>query len=613
MTSSRNAFWTDLRSKRNITASHLTKNTYDDYQFYDPLLSPNVGVERVAPGIDWFSQARPNSWQLNLHSFRFADYWLLQYLRSGDTRILDRLNAVASDYLEKVWRQNWCKTAALKLSKNVAFKHVLSDTAVANRAAVFSFLLGRAHEGFPLSDQDGLRQALTEHVLHAAADEHYNSNNHGLFNDLHLLLGLINAPHTQVLRDVAPTVLARLLDTYLERQINDEGIHLEHTPSYSVLWVMLGRKILEVLEKLAELFPELAGEGADSVRVSMQLVTNNLWWFTKPDGELVNFGEQGRTDAAKWIPSDAFQPGIKLFRSAGYGFFKSDESYLGFVAAYHSTKAGRKGYRAASHKQRDELHLVWYDAGGDILVDPGLRAYDFGPERFYATSKAAHNTVCIGEDDFIGSSILLYMDKTAPYGGAIRCAESIDTAEGERWQVMLGQDPLLQLRNIFHQRALFLLPGRWLIVVDKISVESDQIAEWNFHLSERWKSTGYNKQGAGFKSDNGALRMTRYSNSPIDKVEVSLSVGGFSPVRGWRFSGGPVAVPNLYYREILKTGGQELRAHAFQLVHTLSSEKDGIASVDVRMHNNIFSVDMDLIDSGLKRSLAFNLSMDLFD
>jgi len=61
MTSRKSVFWTDLRSKRNITAAHLTRNTYDDCQFYDPLLSPNVGVERVAPGIEWFSQALPNS------------------------------------------------------------------------------------------------------------------------------------------------------------------------------------------------------------------------------------------------------------------------------------------------------------------------------------------------------------------------------------------------------------------------------------------------------------------------------------------------------------------------------------------------------------------------
>lgn len=601
--SSENLFWTDLRSKRNITTAHLSQNTYEAFQFYDPLLSPNVGVVSVAPGIDWFSQAQPNSWQLNLHSFRFADYWLLQYLNSPDLDILHRLNSVVADYLEKVWQQK----SVHRLSKNVAFKHVLSDTAVANRAAVLAFLLGRAEEGVLLIDQSALREALIDHVQYAASDEHYNSNNHGLFNDLHLLLGLINAPYEQVLRDVAPQVLERLLTTYLERQVNTEGIHLEHTPSYAVLWVLLGRKTLDVLERLAGQFPELAAEGAKKVRQTMQQVTNNLWWFTKPNGELVNFGEQGRTDAAKWIPNDVFQPGIMFFPSSGYSFFKNKESYLGFVAAYHATKTGRNGYRAASHKQRDELHLVWFDAGGDILVDPGLRAYDFGPERFYATSKAAHNTLCIGEDDFIGDSILEYMDKTEPYGGGIQYAKKIEAADGSFWHVMLGEDPLLQARKIKHLRVLLFQPGRWLVVLDSIDIDAEQVAEWNFHFDERWKSTGYNSRSASFKSDSAILRMTRFSNSQPSDVEAKLSVGSFAPVRGWRFSGGPVAVPNLYYREKLLSGKQQLRAHAFQIAQSTTSSGDGISSFDMKILGSDVGIRLDLIDAGIEQSLVFNL------
>lgn len=596
-------FWTDLRSKRNITTAHLSHSTYENFQFYDPLLSPNVGVISVAPGIDWFSQAQPNSWQLNLHSFRFADYWVLQYLNSNDSDILQRLSLVVVDYLEKVWQQK----DVLKLSKSVAFKHVFSDTAVANRAAVLALLLGQAAEGMLQIDQAALREALIEHVLYAASDDHYNSNNHGLFNDLHLLLGLINAPDEPILTDIAPRVLERLLNTYLEKQVNVEGIHLEHTPSYAVLWVLLGRKTLEILEKLADQFPALAAEGVNKVRKTMQLVTNNLWWFTKPNGELVNFGEQGRTDAAKWIPNDVFQPGIMLFPSSGYSFSKTEESYLGFVAAYHATKTGRKGYRAASHKQRDELHLVWFDAGGDILVDPGLRAYDFGPERFYATSKAAHNTVCIGKDDFIGDSILEYMDKTEPYGGGIKYANRVEVADGSNWYVMIGEDPLLYARKIKHLRTLLFQPGRWLIVLDSIDVDDEQIAEWNFHFAERWKSTGYNSRAASFKSESNILQMTRFTNSSAADVDAKLSFGSFTPVRGWRFSGGPIAVPNLYYREKLEPGKQHLRGHAFQIAQPSTRSEDGIIDFGMGLLETGLSIKLNLIEAGMERSLIFDL------
>lgn len=555
---SQELFWTDLRSKRNITPANLTPNTFENFQFYDPLLSPNVAVVRVAPGIDWLSQALPNSWQLNLHSFRFADYWLLQYLQSGDVGLLQQLKTAVLDYLDRVW-------ANQKLygqSKSKVYKHIHSDTAVANRAAVMALLLGQFRSGISNNEFLHLSEALQEHVAHAAADEYYNSNNHGLFNDLHLLMGLINAPDQKCLREAAPKILTRLLLTYLERQVNNEGIHLEHTPSYAVLWVLLGSKITEVLNRLALSFPDLAADGAKRVERSMALVTRNLWWFTKPNGELVNFGEQGRTEAASWIPDNRANETTRLFSESGYGFFKNDQTYLGFVAAYHSTKLGRQGYRSASHKQRDELHLVWYDAEGDVLIDPGLRAYDFGPERFYVTSKAAHNTVSVGEADVVGNSILEYMDQTSPYGGSVNTAEAFTAPDGSRWCVMQGSDPLLRDRGIDHIRTILFEPGRWLIIVDDIRTIANEPVEWNFHLHERWKSRGFSGAGAEFAAGRRTLSLQREGEGD---VKADLKVGNFAPIRGWRFSGGPVAVSNLAFRETLVGNKVNRRVHAFLL------------------------------------------------
>ena len=574
---SQELFWTDLRSKRNITSAHLTPNTFEDFQFYDPLLSPNVAVVRVAPGIDWLSQTFPNSWQLNLHSFRFADYWLLQYLQSGDVGLLQQLKITVLDYLNQVWANR----DLYRQSKSKVYKHIHSDTAVANRAAVIAVLLGQFHSAIPDNEQQKLFRALQNHVAHAAADEHYNSNNHGVFNDLHLLMGLLNAPDQQSLQEAAPKVLTRLLDTYLERQVNSEGVHLEHTPAYAVLWVLLGHKITEILNRLALLFPELAADDAKRVEQTMNLVTRNLWWFAKPDGELVNFGEQGRTDAPNWITQDQTGERTKLFSESGYGFFKNDKSYLGFVAAYHSTKLGRQGYSSASHKQRDELHLVWYDAEGDILIDPGLRAYDFGPERFYVTSKAAHNTVSVGQVDRIGSSILEYMDQTVPYGGAIHFASEVLGSDGSRWFIMQGSDPLLNKRSIEHVRTILFEPGRWLIVVDDLVTQEAEMAEWNFHLHERWKSRGYSETGAEFLAGNRRLLLSRSGARPDSAVQVSLKVGSFSPLRGWRFSGGPVAVPNIFYQEILQANEPQRRVHAFCLDSDSLSQENHFTSMEM--------------------------------
>lgn len=563
-------FWLDLRSKRDITAEHLTEETCGGYNYYDPLLSPKVGVVSVAPGVDWLDQTRPRSWALNLHSFRFADYWILHYLASGDASVLARLDEVVLDYLERIWPGKPDRTDS---------EFVYSDVSVAARASVMAFLIGREQAGAYRSAGTGrILRALEQHVAWASDDANYNSNNHGLFNDLHLLVALANFPDSGRLRELAPAVADRLLATCVERQVNAEGIHLEHTPAYALLWVLLVEKLQKILARLAEVAPWInAGRVAARLQSTYESVKRNLWWFVRPAGDLVNLGDQGRTFLPEWLGHLEGPHGTKLFPASGYAFYKSQDSYLALVAAYHATKRDRSGFRASSHKQRDELHVLWSEGNRDILIDTGLRAYDFGPERRYVISKQAHNTLSLHPGDYLTDGILDYMDPTTPYGGAVHLATECNRRSG--WVVLAGEDPLLGSLGIRHWRVAFFRPGAWLVLCDLVRLGKGSKAEWNFHLPEGWHCAGYSQDGAKFMDDDERpLSISRYANTGRKSAMTFLHRGEFEPLRGWRFCGDPVAINNLRMVEWLGSGKVHLRATAFSLV----AENDEVLSVDVR-------------------------------
>ena len=366
-------FWIDNRSKRDIGETHLGPDTCENHHFYDPLLTPANSPVSLTPPFDYRAASGSRPWLLGLHSWRFADYWILRHLRAGDSAMLPALDSVVADYLDAVWDRPDRATIS---------EFVLGDTSVAARAAVMAFLLGSdGQHGFRVGDPVRLRRALDEHMRHAIDDRNFNSNNHGVFNDLSLLLAFGNLAELRHSFELQG-VIGRLRKVFIELQINHEYIHLEHTPAYAVLWILLGDRIARVMGAMFADDPETDGFLRE-VRAATSAVKANLYWFVTPQGALVNLGEQGREQVLSWVQEFAGEPGLRVFPDSGYAAYKSTSSYLMMVGAYHTTKLGRTGYRASAHKQRDELHLLWSEAMGNILVDSGFKSYDFDDARRY--------------------------------------------------------------------------------------------------------------------------------------------------------------------------------------------------------------------------------------
>src|SRR5699024_9768774 len=125
---------------------------------------------------------------------------------------------------------------------------------------------------------------------------------------------------------------------------------------------------------------------------------------------------------------------MAVYQDGGYAFVRSPQpdqpgdleksSYLAFSAAFHSR----------THKHADDLNVVWYDRGQEVLIDAGrfgygellsegspLRRKGFyyaAPERRYVEGTMAHNTLMMDGQN---------QDRRTrtPYGSGIgECTES---------------------------------------------------------------------------------------------------------------------------------------------------------------------------------------------
>lgn len=138
------------------------------------------------------------------------------------------------------------------------------------------------------------------------------------------------------------------------------------------------------------------------------------------------------------------------------------------------------------HKHADDLSLVWYDRGQEILVDAGKFGYldrtspdsELGragfyyahPSRVYVESTRAHNTV---EVDGLSHP----RKGVKPYGsGLLRAGEEAG---------VLYSGTAVRYETVRHTRVLAYLPGAWLLVHDWLWDNADAPHDYvqRFHFA----------------------------------------------------------------------------------------------------------------------------------
>jgi len=315
----------------------------------------------------------------------------------------------------------------------------------------------------------------------------------------------------------------RRLRMYLDANLTRDGTWNHHTPSFHA-------SATETLSAILDANPTLDR----SATASRNRSERALAWFVMPDGSLPGFGAATSFAASDWLQGAA-QPALKrinrrwrtgpmraaasagrsgrtppettaTFPTGGYVVLRNrwptepgqkDAAYLAMIAGRHSTLS----------KHADDLSIVWFDRGRQLLVDSG--GYTGDPSdahHHYVTSARAHNTIEIdGADQFPGE----------PYGGGAVQAGSLGTLRFGAARARFGQSLVIR-------RAVVLEPGRWLLVVDLIRNRDSvghRYRQW-FHLPSDLE----------VRDTNGEFHVT----GPDTEVRaVSLSAApAVAPIRG---------------------------------------------------------------------------------
>lgn len=410
--------------------------------------------------------ARNRTWSFRLHAWDALGPVLSAYEATRERRYLEFALSVALDWV----RQH--------SSREVEPDAAWYDMAVALRAYRLAYLVDVAARS-RLATRSQIAELLGSVQEHRAAladeDEFVAYNNHGFFQAagqlaLAVRLGDLNG----IDRDRAQA--ESRLASMIADQFTVEGVHREHSPAYHLLVAQTLSRLLETSLVTDPKAFRICGRALEA-----------LAWFVLPDGTLATLGDTEPVPALDRPPEhvlddhlrfmltrgDSGRPPhkpLRAFPASGYVAIRTpvprgpaepaNTTYVVQAAAFHSR----------AHKHADDLSLIWYDRGSQLLVDAGLYGYLGGrtavdseafergfvyadPRRIYVESTRAHNSVEIdGRSD-------RRKDGDA-YGSAVR---RWGQADGVFWTYTR-----LDRGGVLHDRVLVLRPSHWLLVFDAL-------------------------------------------------------------------------------------------------------------------------------------------------
>lgn len=469
------------------------------------------------------------SWGFHLHAWEFMDALLEAFDETGDERWLHEGVRIAVRWVAIHWE-------ASDESDPMAWY----DMSQALRTPRLIALLLRSVRSAALRDESViLAEALAWHLDELQLDRAYNpNNNHGFYtaiSQVHAAKYASMFPSIDATRRAGRARLAEMANS----QFASDGVHLEHSPVYH-------RMLLDSFERAAN-------DGLiedDDVKQRVRRAAHVLGWMVQPDGSLVQFGDSPETnvvhhDAVSIDPGTQFllsdgKTGIPttkelaVFEDGGYAFVRAPQptgpgeliksGYLAFSAAFHSR----------AHKHADDLNVVWFDRGQQILTDSGRFGYGAllnadaperadgfyyaTPERQYVEGTMAHNTLMVDGNNHERRT-------RKPYGSALEvCNESEGVFD------LVGR---VQHEDYTHRRRVIFRPGAELILKDSVFSQLNDPTEgivW-LNVSGQFELESVTPEVV-FLAENGESITRLHISGPGGLVEPVR--GQASPLRGWR-------------------------------------------------------------------------------
>lgn len=231
-------------------------------------------------------------------------------------------------------------------------------------------------------------------------DFHSGLNNHGMFQDISLRNYAVMAfwadPKT---RDIAMKTSCVRLREYFLHAFTSEGVHVENTPTYHLMVARSLKSHIEILEALESPDPELEAlyDSASEYAVQITMPNGTFPPISDTTKQSLSNGARNTFSEEFYYAATAGKNGTKplktkaVFEESGYAVYRSDwdnkeSTYVLLQAAYNNDY----------HKHSDDLSLLIYGKGQEIITDPGPYSYNYRDSfSRYAYSQFAHNNIIV--------------------------------------------------------------------------------------------------------------------------------------------------------------------------------------------------------------------------
>ncbi len=344
------------------------------------------------------------------------------------------------------------------------------------------------------------------------------------------------------------TAIARL-DGMLARVLDEDGVEVEQSPFYHFYFLTGFWDIYRwAREHGIALSPE-----ADTRILQMLHYAAHI---TLPNGDIPMLGTsvarniRKSQDTPRYAEMAELDPAFKyvlragkegsppletrrLFPSSGQAVLRS-----GFGTAADFLQQTHVifdvGPYRTSHSHLDALALQLYSAGRTLLPDSGHFTPEPGPDFDYFNSTRAHNTVLVD-------------DRDQPKGTA---RAGLSTGQGG-WAYQSGVHELYE--GVQHRRAVLLLRGDLVLVVDDLTSATPHVYEQIWHLFPQAELRVEGLRVTALDSGSGRAMLTLHQLMPTPGLGLRWRKGSTAPLDGWYSAKFELKVPNYALRYRRKT------------------------------------------------------------
>ncbi|WOO98020.1 heparinase II/III domain-containing protein [Micrococcus terreus] len=329
---------------------------------------------------------RTRSLARHLHAWDFY-YHLRPFGEDRDRQVLDQLIQVLGE---------WRAVVGLPPTRIPMSYH---DETTAQRTIALTCLLQDYDELLTSGQRDTVLQVIREGAGLLASEEfHSTGTNHGMYQDLALLVA---SPYLEEGESTADLAHTRLTE-YFATAFTEDGIHREQSPEYHCLVTTSMRRYIDLIEndrpetaahlrrllEPADLYATMSispmgtfAPVSDVTSTPVLAIEYARAFSSEPYRFAVTQGAQGTAPTVTQLIAE--DTGVAVYRA---DWQDPDSLYLYVSAAYN----------ADYHKHSDDLSVYLVHRGLELLREAGPNGYQMeDPYTVYAFSSFAHNTLIV--------------------------------------------------------------------------------------------------------------------------------------------------------------------------------------------------------------------------